>query len=211
MNPQNPAYGLLKCLQEYGELASNPVLSLLAGETPVNEQKYPAQTVCFGKEKWRAFYHCHDAPGRSEVEHGHFHVYVSIPDPQTGESSWAHLAALAMDMKGQPLCWFAVNRWVTDGPWLERSKVAGLLEDLSLQEETDLFTRWLSSILCLYQAELLHLLRDRDVALEKSCRDQGREDCFNNHNLYKLAASDIGILDKLMAALHPEKGDFVAS
>lgn len=204
MNAQNIAQGLLDCLQAYGERKSNPVLSLLTGVQPVSEQKYPAEAIEFGNGKWRTFYHCHDAPGRSEAEHGHFHIYVSIRDRESGSFRWAHLLGLAMDRQGQPLHWFAVNRWVTDGPWLDRAGFSSLLEDLSTQQESELIARWFSSLLCLYHEELLHVLMARDDRLEILCHGRNREEIFMNREIYKLAESNINMLEKLMSVLSEE-------
>ena len=104
---------------------------------------------------------------------------------------WAHVAGLAIDMYGQPLHWFAVNRWVTDGPWLGRKQFIHKLRTSAEDEQDSLLGRWLYALLQLYQAELSDLLKSRDERVLSYTHKLELASVLELHDIYTLATKEI--------------------
>ena len=62
------------------------------------------------------------------------------------------MAGLSIDASGQPLQWFAVNRWVTGGPWFAREDFLQQLGSAKQDEDDAPVGRWLFALLQLYQS-----------------------------------------------------------
>ena len=178
---------LFACLAEMAAHDSNAVLLVLAGVDVVEtERHYPDDGLTFSNKRWRAFYHCHEAATQHENEHGHFHIFTDI-----GGEQWAHVAGLAIDMYGQPLHWFAVNRWVTDGPWLDRKQFLHQMHTSADNEQDSLLGRWLYALLQLYQAELSDLLKSRDERVLSYTHKLELASVLELHDIYTLATKEI--------------------
>jgi len=195
-----PAALLFGCIQEMGAHRSNPVLELLR-DIPVFEQgsKYPQPALVFGDEGWRSYYHSHSTADADVGEHGHFHLFT-----RTGQG-WAHLAAVAMDLEGQPLRWVMTNRWVTGGSdWRDRNSLLAAVDALIPSKEPDVLRQWLACLLKLYQPELGDLLDARDAQV--ACLLQGRckEEVLDDRTLYELASMPIDLNAKLASQLTGE-------
>jgi hypothetical protein len=192
----DPVLTLYDCLLEFGRQQSNPVLAVLAGEKPLGEHKYPpGDHLEFGSDAWRAFYHSHFSPGQPGNEHGHFHLFAPVDG--AGKAGWTHVAALSMDNLGQPLRWFAVNRWVTDGTWLDAgtlASIAGSLEPLSSQP---LLARWLASMVAVFHEEIVEMLETRDRQLTRVNETQSGPDSLENREVYLLADRPVDLLATL--------------
>jgi len=166
---------------------TNAVLLALAGVDVVEtERRYPDDGLMFANKRWRAFYHCHEAATQHQNEHGHFHIFTSF-----GGEQWAHVAGLAIDMYGQPLHWFAVNRWVTDGPWLGRKQFIHQLRTSAEDEQDSLLGRWLYVLLQLYQAELSDLLKSRDERVRSYAHKLDLASVLERQDIYTLATKEI--------------------
>ncbi len=184
---------LFACLQAFADRGTNAVLQVLAGVDHIeSEQRYPENGLTFAGQRWRAFYHCHAADSKHSDEHGHFHIFTAC-----GKEAWAHVAGLSIDSNGQPLQWFAVNRWVTDGPWLERDDIMDRL-DRAREGENDTATgRWLLALLQLYRAPLSTLLAHRDEQTGCHSKHRNREDVFEDRDIYSLATQRIELQSML--------------
>jgi hypothetical protein len=194
------ALELLACLEDMGTRHSNPVLEVLPAEGGVMAQhRYPPEGVRFAGDSWRAYYHCHDYPDRDTAEHGHFHIFLRVSENGTGMENWGHVAGLAMDKQGQPMHWFAVNRWVTDGAWLPSSALQEQVLALTLTDDKPI-ARWLLAMLKLYEKDLLQLLRARDDALAQ-CSADDTAALLEDRGLYGLASGNINLVSQLEAAL----------
>ncbi len=194
-----PAQTLLACINAYAARQSNPVLALAdTANGFVSGRKYPADPLRFGGLPLRAFYHCHAAPGAPAAEHGHFHVFVQ-GDASAGK--WSHLAALSMDRTGQPMSWFAVNRWVTDGTWLPVPVAAQWLQQHDQGGEFDLLETWLFAMLAVYADEIVDLLRRRDRTLTEIKATRSDDDILRDRDVYEFARSPINLLDKLSGVI----------
>ena len=180
---------LFACLAEMAAHDTNAVLLALAGVDVVETgRRYPDDGLMFANKRWRAFYHCHEAATQHESEHGHFHIFTDI-----GGEQWAHVAALAIDMYGQPLHWFAVNRWVTDGPWLGREQFIHQLRTSAEDEQDSLLGRWLYTLLQLYQAEISDLLKSRDERVRRYTKKLELVSVLERQEIYMLATKEIGL------------------
>jgi len=191
---------LLDLLQQMAEKNSNAVLEVLQGiDRLESERRYPDAGLLFADNQWRAFYHCHKDNLVHPDEHGHFHLFTDIGDQQ-----WAHVAGLSIDANGQPLQWFMVNRWVTDGPWLGHELFLDKLNAVTADASNEtLLGQWLASMLQLYNGSLPALLKDRDKALalkskDKSLHDKGLKDkeqneAMEDRDIYTLATLEINL------------------
>lgn len=191
-----PAVQLFDCIQDMGVQRSNPVLELLR-DIPVFEQgkKYPQPALAFGQDDWRSYYHSHFMTGADVSEHGHFHLFT-----RQGQG-WAHLAALAMDLEGQPLRWVMTNRWVTGSDWRDRNSLLSAIDALVPGEEPDVLRRWLASVLKLYRPELGDLLDARDARIASLLPGRSREAVLDDRTLYELASMRIDLTAKLTSQL----------
>lgn len=190
---------LCECIHSLATRNTNPVLELLESAGHFREnQKLPAGSLHFGGNDWRAYYHCHRACQRAAGEHGHFHVFARVPQAlsETVES-WAHVVSLAMDVEGQPVRWFAVNRWVTDSLWLDAGVMGALLDDLPPVSGLDLVERWLLTMLETYHDEIVSLLQARDRRVQALAVDRRRADALEDRRFECLAEQPIDLLAKL--------------
>jgi hypothetical protein len=194
-----PAAQLFDCIQKMGATRSNPVLELLQ-DIPIFVQggKYPQPALAFGKGSWRSYYHSHSIADTDVREHGHFHLFT-----RKGQG-WAHLAALAMDVEGQPLRWVISNRWITGSDWYDRNSLLAAINSLVPSEEPDLLRQWLASLLKLYQTELGDLLDARDARLASLLQGRSKDEVLDDRTLYELAGMPIDLTAKLTSQLSGE-------
>ncbi len=201
--PSQEAYArdLFECTLALGDRASNAVLEVLdAHQAPRCEEKYPPGRLRFGGNRWRAYYHCHPAPSRPDPEHGHFHVFCRVDDTD----GWTHIAGLSMDGMGQPVCLFAVNRWVTGGCWQRAAETARCLDYIPADGGLLLIERWLMSLLGLYQPDLRNLLRRRDQALDSLRGLDPQHIVLDDRSVYQLAATPVDLHGRLSVVLGGE-------
>lgn len=184
---------LLALLQEMAVQNTNAVLTVLANVDQLkSECRYPDSGLLFAGKRWRAFYHCHEATSMHSNEHGHFHIFTDI-----GKQSWAHVAGLSIDAEGQPLQWFAVNRWVTDGPWLESEDFLNQLKYVAVSDEEGLVASWLGALLQLYRDTLCDLLINRDKQVKLNLKGRSRIETLDDRDIYKLATQSIDLQSML--------------
>lgn len=183
---------LLSLLQQMAEQNTNAVMTLLTDVDQLEtERRYPDAGLSFGGGRWRAYYHCHETVSMHASEHGHFHLFTEI-----GDRSWAHVAGLSIDAEGQPLQWFAVNRWVTDGPWLALESFTDQLDYLSAEDEA-LVANWLAVLLQLYRDPLYDLLCERDRQIQQHSKTGSVAETLENRELYTLATRSIALQSML--------------
>ena len=202
----SPALVLYECLLEFGRQESNPVLQVLAGEPPIGMHKYPpGDHLAFGAAAWRAFYHSHLTPDYPANEHGHFHLFAPVSHLDNNKA-WTHVAALSMDNMGQPIRWFTVNRWVTDGSWRDANELASLVCAQQVADSDPLLARWLAAMVAVYSAEIEGLLFERDRQLTGIIDSQPGADILENRDIYLLAETPINLLAMLQANLVGSNG-----
>lgn len=191
---------LFACLQEMAARRTNAVLLSLADVEALEcGRRYPESGLTFAGKRWRAFYHCHDSRSKPADEHGHFHLFTAA-----GTQSWAHVAGLSIDTVGQPLQWFAVNRWVTGGPWLEASRLQPCLTAAVDSEADGLVGRWLLALLQLDRSGLADLLARRDSQLELHADGGDFAAVLGERSLYTLATRRIDVQSLLENAFVSE-------
>ena len=186
---------LLTSLQEMAAQKTNCVLQVLADVERLEfERHYPESALVFADKRWRAFYHCHESVSKHPNEHGHFHIFTDL-----GDLNWAHVAGLSIDIEGQPLQWFMVNRWVTDGPWLKADNFfkqlafVGVGDENASNENTGLVTNWMSALLQLYGDTLYELFFKRNAAIASHLNTQCRAEVFEDREIYTLATKDVDL------------------
>jgi hypothetical protein len=196
---------LIAAIEAFAEARSNPVLAVLGGAVSVEEgRKYPATPLGFGGDRLRAYYHCHPAANRFAGEHGHFHIFVADIGAAQQADRWVHLAGLSMDGMGQPLAWFAVNRWVTGGGWLPAARTVSLLDGVEPATEMALAEDWLWGMLGLYRDELAALLARRDRRLIEIKAQSPAADILDDRNIYALVDQPVDLFEKLRSAIASE-------
>ena len=191
---------LFTILQEMAAQRTNAVLELIGNVDHLeSEHSYPETGLFFAANRWRAFYHCHETTPVHPNEHGHFHIFTN-----TGEQHWAHVAGLSIDDEGQPLQWFTVNRWVTDGPWLEQDTFSVQLKDAAPDNEEDsLVGRWLLALLQVYRETLSGLLIERDEQVQLHLNERSRVETLDDRDIYTLATHAIDLQSMLENHLPP--------
>jgi len=195
---------LLVLLQEMAAQKTNAVLQVLVDVDQLEtECRYPESGLLFADKHWRVFYHCHEAASMHADEHGHFHLFTDI-----GNQAWAHVAGLSLGAEVQPLQWFAVNRWVTDGPWLESETFFDQMKYVTDDNES-LVASWLSVLLQLYRVPLFELLEKRDLQIKLKLKNRDQVDALDDRDLYTLATLPIDLqatLEKHL--LHKNQTEF---
>ncbi|MEN8207217.1 MAG: hypothetical protein ABFS24_14590 [Pseudomonadota bacterium] len=185
---------LLALLQEMAAKRTNAVLTLLGNIDHLEaEHHYPESSLSFAENRWRAFYHCHETTVIHPKEHGHFHIFTDI-----GNRIWAHVAGLSIDHEGQPIQWFTVNRWVTDGPWLERDTFPAQLKHAATDDkEGNLVARWLVALLQINRDALSGLLIERDEQLQLNLKGRSKVEALHDRDIYTLATQSIDLQSML--------------
>jgi len=192
------SHRLLVILREMAAQKTNAVLGVLGNIAHLEtEQPYPESGLRFAGDQWRAFYHCHESASMHPNEHGHFHIFTAI-----GNQAWAHVAGLSIDIEGQPLQWFAVNRWVTDGPWLERDRLLAQLGSARADTgEEGLPGRWLVAMLQLYHDSLTGLLTERDTQIQLELKGRSLIETLDDRDIYTLATQSVDLQSMLEKTL----------
>ena len=190
-SPEHESYWslrLLALLQDMAAKNTNAVLTILTDVDHLEtECRYPESGLLFADKRWRIFYHCHEATSMHPDEHGHFHLFTDI-----GDQNWAHVAGLSIDAEGQPLQWFMVNRWVTDGPWLESAAFPAQLKYIADDDE-GLVVSWLGAMLQLYRDDLIELLIKRDEQITFFSKEKPKQEAMDNREIYTLATQAIDL------------------
>jgi len=194
------AQALFACVQRMADQSTNAVLLVLGENREVTEgQRYPQPALSFADGHWRAYYHSHALATALASEHGHFHIFTGggerCPD------QWSHVAGLAMDREGQPLRWFATNRWVTSGPWGRRDVLRAEIECLQPTAGDSLLTQWLAAMVCLYKADIDELLRARDDSIHGAMHNGCMDNVLADRSLYELAETRIDLVSTLQRLL----------
>ncbi|MEW6695528.1 hypothetical protein Tther_00258 [Tepidimonas thermarum] len=161
---------------------------------------YPARDVVDAAHGTRFYYHAHGGTQRwgaeAPPEHGHFHLFWDGSAPGTH----VHLAALALDARGQPLRWFTTNRWVTAGRWAAADELIARLPRFRIAARGGRLAplaRWLTAMVQLFADEIAALLRARDAALAPHLRHRPAEDVLEDRSLEVLSAADAALAPHL--------------
>lgn len=86
-------------------------------------------------------------------------------DSNAPDARVVHIAALSINLAGQPTKLFTVNRWVTDEWLFDAASILERLETFDLSTATlgdPLVNRWLTAAVAALKPELTHILLERD-------------------------------------------------
>ena len=144
-------------------------------------EHYPRHDAVDETGRWQFYFHAHDHSGddsaRHPQEHGHIHLFRRNP-----RGVLTHVAGLALDARGLPLCWFATNQWVTGERWQDAPVLARALDGFGLRLRGPLAgaALWLGDMVHFYDEPLRRMLQQRDAALASHCASHGltREQAF---------------------------------
>ena len=109
---------------------------------------------------------------------------------------------MSLVCQGQPRYWFAVNRWVSGGQWLEREALSKALQELSAEGSAKRVATWLNAMLRCYADDLLTLCAERDANLIRIMAGSAQEEVFNDKNEYLLAQQVIDLASDIHGRLH---------
>ena len=161
------------------------------------------------------------------AEHGHFHLFLraegmpagvaplvvpalaianapappqSAPLKRGGRDEVAHLIAVAIDARGEPIRLFTTNRWVTGETWYGADDTIRMLERFELRPEAPLalVNRWLDALVRMFRPEIAVLLRQRDKAIQEWQWRWGRRGhVFEDRRLEITSSFDIDLESRL--------------
>jgi hypothetical protein len=228
-HPQAAAAAAIReCRAALAACGSSIVREAAGGADMADWRHYPVGEVYDAETHAQYFYHRHPAENRTAGEHGHFHLFLraegippgvaplllpehavanfaippqAAPLKRGGRDEVCHLAAIAIDARGEPIRLFTTNRWVTGETWYRAEDVIGLLDrfQLGAAEASPLLNRWLVAVVQLFRAEIAQLLRDRDAAV-MARRRQRRVPVFEDPRFEIPSSIDIE-LDARLAAV----------
>lgn len=151
--------------------------SLISGREVREFDHYPPDDLVDLRSGSQFYYHSHR---HGSGEHGHIHLfwhatasgrrrYLRKSDPRWERSAPTHLFAISLDARGLPVGLFTVNKWVTDGHWLDAATTAACIGrfkmgDIAGYEDA---CRWLNGFVELYRPLINSLLKKRDQRLRR--------------------------------------------
>jgi hypothetical protein len=182
---------------------------------------YPKGDIYDSETHGQYFYHAH-AKGSRPGEHGHFHTFLRskgmlpgmTPAPYDGDVEWpsgddalSHLIGIAMDKKGFPVSLFSVNRWVTGETWYPADNVAKMIGLFEIDHARPSWpvNRWVTAMLRLFRPQIIDLVGQRDVAVEKWRKKYPDRDVYEDRELELTSHLKISV-DKQIAALRAALG-----
>lgn len=163
-------------------------------------------------------------------EHGHFHLFLRaegmppgtapllVPEqavanapvpPQSAplkhgmRDEVAHLIAIAIDERGEPIRLFTTNRWVTGETWYAADDMIRMLDrfELRIEAPSPLLNCWLVALVRLFQPEIAVLLRKRDKQVQEWQWRWGRRGHAFEDARLEIASSIEIDLDARLAAI----------
>ena len=196
----------LECERALHKGGLNLVGEVLKGQGKfIKHNHYPEGDIFDRETHSQYYYHAHRAD-----EHGHFHTFLRAkgmpraarPAPEAETRDWpsdekalAHIVAISMDRKGQPLGLFTTNRWVTGETWYPAEHVATMIDHFSVDHAYPSWpvNRWVTAILRLFKPQIVRLLYERDAALEARRVAYPDRDVFEDRDFEVLSETTIDI------------------
>lgn len=147
------------------------------GAAPEAWTHYPPGDVFDAEFQTQYYFHRHDlAGGEGSEEAGHFHLFMApaglplgaqpVAGPPAGH---CHLIALSVDAQGQPLRWFATNRWVTGESLYPAEAVMPAVASFAVDHTRPCWAlnRWLTAMVAAFVPAIEAVLADRDRELAR--------------------------------------------
>ena len=164
------------------------------------------------------FYHCH-RENLDQNEHGHFHCFMryhqipkrikpkSLPDWKKNlDNPMTHLVAIAMDLYGQPIRLFTVNRWVTSEVVYDAQHIPYFIKRFKMTTNTDpywqILDQWVQSLLHLFLPQIIWLNHQRDIAMEKHCLRQPDKNSYEDRAIEELSEISIDLKNQIQWILN---------
>ena len=198
---------LVMSLQGLSQRSSQVVHEIIGDNAFVEWDHYPDNDVRDSKRASQYFYHAHPGLQRPFTEHGHFHLFIHAQElglrraRSHYEEAPAHVLAISMDAQGLPTGFFAVNRWVTKGPWLSYQDCEIALDNFAIKgrqgcREINVF---LTSLVKLYRTQMLDVIKERDRIMQKLCATRDRRSVFADRTIEVLCYTPIALMDDIEA------------
>lgn len=156
------------------------------------------------------FYHCH-RENYEQLEHGHFHCFIRyphipkrikpapIPDwDKYLDNPMTHLVAISINLYGQPIRLFTVNRWVSSEIWYDSKHVNANLNRFKMTLTQDpywqVLDQWVEGILHLFSPQIQWLHQARDVHIHHLTKDKDQnETVYEDKNIEELSEISIDL------------------
>ncbi|MFA6302866.1 MAG: hypothetical protein WC627_07010 [Legionella sp.] len=159
------------------------------------------------------FYHCH-RENLESTEHGHFHCFMRYkhipksikPLPLSDwdlfiDNPMTHLVAIAMNIHGQPIRLFTVNRWVTSETWYEAHHAPKLVKRFKMNLTDDpywqVLDKWVEGMMQLFAPQIAWLQQARDVKIHEYSLQHGIDNPYIDENLEDLSEISINLQDQV--------------
>lgn len=155
------------------------------------------------------FYHCHRENFDRE-EHGHFHCFMRFknipkrirPAKLTGitneqQSPMAHLVAISMNLYGEPIRLFTVNRWVSSEIWYDAKHAPDLVNRFKVTLTDDpywqILDQWITSMLHLFAPQISWLHQARDITMAAHKIKSPDSNPYENTTLEELSEISVNL------------------
>jgi len=171
----------------------------IRGQDVVMGQRYPDPDVTDRHSGFQFFYHSHR---HGAQEHGHVHVfyhatasgkrrYIAREKDPWRRTAPTHLFAIGLDNRGLPISLFCVNRWVTDGHWLDALKTQLIVKRIKVTHDSDYSdsAEWITGFSAMYAPVIAQLLTERDQVISQ--RQGSLMESLQDHGLELLSCFDI--------------------
>ena len=194
----------------------NVVSELLRGhETFYEWDHYPKGDVYDRQSHSQYFYHAHPG-GFRDTEHGHFHTFVrakGLPRGMKpmrrkkrdkwpmGDDALAHVVAISMGSKGEPLRLFTTNRWVTGETWYCADDVAKVIGRFVIDHARPSWptNRWVVAMVRLFWPQVILLLKARDQVIENWAVQNPSKDTLEDRRLEIVSQAEVDIEAQIAA------------
>jgi len=153
------------------------IQSWVAGQEVIEYEHYPSDDVVDVRNGSQFYYHAHRD---GDQEHGHLHLfwhatasgrrrYFKPGQPRWNRTEPTHLLAISLDARGLPVALFTVNRWVTDGHWLDAATTLACVDRFVMNKVQghEASCRWLTGFVRLYRPLIREVLIQRDRRMKR--------------------------------------------
>ena len=201
---RNAAEEVLAIQMHYAQKGISMAQVALAGSDDFVEfRHYPKNDLVDLDSGYEMYYHAH-AMGKEKqskqdgsLECGHFHLFKRDED---APEKFTHLVAIALDQQGLPIKLFTTNGWVTGELMKDAKKLKLLLADFEIDAKGRMapLARWVSGLVHIFQAEMLELLKVRDLKLQALvAKDKNRSKVLADQSHHVLSEVRVDLFKKL--------------
>ena len=170
---------------------------------------YPTGDRIDRKTGAQYFYHCH-RENMDRNEHGHFHCFLRynhiqkrikptpLPDWKIYlDNPMTHIICISMDLYGQPIRLFTVNRWVTSEIWYDAEYAPSFIKRFKMNLTDDpywqILDQWVESMLHLFSPQITWLHHQRDAAIAHHQLLNPDSNIYEDHTIEELSEISIDL------------------